>query len=229
VLLRPALLTLLFALVGFAPIPSRVSAQAPASDPDLLRRREARMVRELARGRALMEANQPSLAQRHFEDALRANPSAPEPYLELARALSALGRHADAVLLLEAGNRRAPDDVSLLSALAGALVASRREPAALQLLREAGGRQRERYDLQLQRGALAQAMGAWSEAADAFSAVLDLADQGHPVPAERVEHARASLRALGILLADLHPRARPCELAGAPASARWTRALGACR
>lgn len=211
-----------------ASLPRGAQAQTSLSDPDLTRRREARMERELARGRAQAAAGHTALAQRHFEDAMRANPSAPQPYLELGRTFLALGRPTDAIAALEAGRLRAPDDAELVAALAEALVASAREQDALRLLREATRRHRAHVDLQRRRGELAQAVGAWSEAADAYAAVLDLAEGGVPVPPELVEHAAATLRALGIVLGDAHPRAHRCDGADTTSVERWSRALAAC-
>ncbi|MBK8412099.1 MAG: tetratricopeptide repeat protein [Sandaracinaceae bacterium] len=99
---RLAVLAVCLALTAPMLLPSRVHAQASLSDPDLTRRREARMERELARGRAQAAAGHTALAQRHFEDAMRANPSAPQPYLELGRTFLALGRPTDAITILEA-------------------------------------------------------------------------------------------------------------------------------
>lgn len=186
------------------------------------------MERELARGRAQAAAGHTALAQRHFEDAMRANPSAPQPYLELGRTFLALGRPVDAITILEAGRLRAPDDTMLIAVLAEALVGSTREQDALRLLREATLRHRENVDLQQRRSALAQSVGAWSEAADGYAALLDLAQRGEAVPPDVVQHAAATLRALGIVLGDGHPRARGCAGPGATDAARWERALADC-
>ncbi len=215
-------------LVGLGWLPSRAHAQAALTDPDLTRRREARMERELARGRAQAAAGHTALAQRHFEDAMRANPSAPQPYLELGRAFLLLQRPADAITILEAGRLRAPNDTALVAALAEALVASAREQDALRLLREATRRHRDHVDLQQRRGALAQSVGAWSEAADAYAALLDLAETGEAVPPEVVARAAATLRALGIVLEEGHPRAHRCDAPGTTAAERWERALADC-
>jgi len=208
--------------------PCTAAAQASASDPDLTRRREARMERQLALGRVHAAAGHTALAQRHFEDAMRENPSAPQPYLELGRAYLALGRHTDAVAILEAGRYRAPDDTQLVAALADALVASAREQDALRLLREAARRRRNNVELQVQRGDLARQLGAWSEAADAYAALLDLASRGEPVPEDVTDRARETLRALGILIADAHPRTRRCDAESGSEAVRWDRALAAC-
>lgn len=187
----------------------------------------ARMERQLALGRAQAAAGHSTLAQRHFEDALRENPSAPQPYLELGRTFLTLERLADAVTILEAGRHRAPDDTSLVGALAEALVRSARDQDALRLLREANRRHRTHVGLLVQRGELAQRIGAWSEAADAYAALLDLARRGEPVPPAIVESARQTLRALGIVMGDGHPRVGRCR-APTSESSRWEQALAGC-
>jgi cytochrome c-type biogenesis protein CcmH/NrfG len=203
-------------------------AQVSSSDPELTQRRIARMERHLALGRAQNAAGHATLAQRHFEDALRENPSAPEPYLELGRTFLALERHADAVTILSAGRHRAPDDASLVAALAEALERNMRGHDALRLLREATQRHPSHVALLLRHGETAQRMGAWSEAADAFAGIVDLARRGATIPADVVESARQNLRALGIVLGDAHPRARRCDPVDGTADRRWERALAAC-
>lgn len=206
----------------------RAEAQTSPPGPDLTQRRVARMERQLVLGRAQAAAGHSTLALRHFEDALRENPSAPEPYLELGRTFLALSRVADAVTILEAGRHRAPDDTSLVAALAEALVRGARDQDALRLLREATRRHRTHVGLLAQRGELAQRNGAWSEAADAYAGLLDLERRGEAVPPDIAERARQTLRALGIVMGDGHPRAHRCEAPHPSTGSRWTRALAAC-
>ena len=87
--------------------PEGACAQPPSQDTDLTARRVARMERALALGRARANAGQPSLALSHFEDALRAHPASPEPYVELGRALLALG-HRGVCLLARPGRPDRP-------------------------------------------------------------------------------------------------------------------------
>lgn len=219
---------LLLGLSGPAFSVRTAQAQAPAGDPSLAQRRMARMERHLALGRAQAALGHPTLAQRHFEDALHENPSSPEPYLELGRTFLALGRHADAVTVLAAGRHRAPDDTLLILALAEGLELTARGQDALRLLREATQRHPAHAGLRLRHGETAQRMGAWSEAANAFAGILDLARRDGAVPTELVETARQNLRALGIVSGGAHPSTRRCDPPDGTLDGRWQRALAAC-
>jgi tetratricopeptide (TPR) repeat protein len=161
---------------------------------------------------------------------MRAHPAAAAPYLALGRTFALLGRRADAIAALQAGRRHAPDGVALVLALADALAEDGQARAALALLRAATQRHDGLAILEA-RGRLARELGAWSEAADAYAAVVDLSRRDDTVPPESVRQAELLLAAIAILLNDEHPRARACATAARAAEgarSRWTRALAGC-
>ncbi|MCB9658820.1 MAG: tetratricopeptide repeat protein [Sandaracinaceae bacterium] len=209
--------------------PGRAVAQI--ADDDLAARRQARMERELILGNARIEAGQPSLAIAHFEDARRAQPSAPEPYAALGRTLLDLGRRADAIAALETGRIRSPDDEGLLLILSQALEANNQARQALALLRGAARRHPRRWATQARRADVAQAVGAFTEAVDAYAAVLDLASTGADVPHAERQRAEDTLAALSLLLDGAHPRTGHCAPSTSSASRgtdRWRLALAVC-
>lgn len=226
------MLALVPVLMGLhAASPAGTCAQPPSQDTDLTARRVARMERALTLGRARANAGQPSLALSHFEDALRAHPGSPEPYVELGRTLLALGRTTDAIAILTTGRRGAPDHMGLTATLTDALVASGRAREALALLREASRRRPRAWELAQRRAEVARELGAWSEAVDSYAGLLDIARDDPAVPEGVCDSARQMLRALAIVLDGSHPRARTCRALAAspgPTGARWSRALAAC-
>lgn len=191
-------MTLVLACLGWASGPASAHAQAQ-------RRDRARRVQ--ARGDAWLRAGSPATAASYYRQAIQIDPRFASAYVQLGRAYLERGAVAEAVEVLHAGMRRAPDDPRLPHALAEAL-ADRGDPKqAAEVLRKARRRHPESMLLAAAQARLARRRGAFTEALAAYRRILD-ADRGTTAVAEdAVEEAQRYVPALE-RLAGLDPVSR---------------------
>ena len=184
--------------------------------------RSARATRLRELGEAWARSGDPGSAIGYFREALAIDPSDARAYEGLTRLY--LGRSAlrDAADTLRVGLARRPDDAGLWAAQAEVLAALGDLDGVTAALRERVARTPDDPEALAAHAAHAGRRGAWAEALASHRRLLDLAERGAEVGAERLATSRALAEALAVLAGGTDPvrgDAARCPLASPVRSA----------
>ena len=176
-----------------------VSGPTVAAAQDVASLRAERAERLVRRGQALARGGNRASALGSFREAVQIDPRTVDAYIGLARLYREAGRHGDAHEAIQVGLHRRSRSVALRLELAIHQQAVGELSAALLTLREVVGHAPGHVRALQLHLALAQELGAWTEALRSSRRLLDLAPADTP---EREELA-LRVRALSILARPL--------------------------